>query len=379
MRTKDMMRNKSFCALPWTGFIVEQDGNVKNCVLAQETLGNINDRDIKDIMEGEANTRIKKQMLADLKPKSCAGCHKLEQDKNRFDIISQRLYYLKELQQVNQDLYDRLEDFELHTVDLRWTNQCNQACVYCGPRNSTMWAKEVGERPMMTQEAKTKLKDYVYANVANLKNVYLAGGEPTLMNENIEFLTLLLEKNPSVTLRVNTNLSNTETKVAKLIRQFKNVHWTVSVEATGDRYNYIRFGGDWQNFTNNLKTIMSTENHKISFNMLYLVLNWRELFNCIDYLKTLGFHDNSFVVGPPTGPTYLDLRNLPDQKLQWVRSEIAKRLEHSSYLLKDGYLNLLQHMDLPFAKDLEATKSKLKSLDIRRNIDSRLIIPELYD
>lgn len=378
MRTKDMMRNKSFCALPWTGFIVEQDGNVKNCVLAQESLGNINDRDIKDIMEGEVNTKIKKQMLADLKPKSCAGCHKLEQDKNRFDIISQRLYYLKELQQVNQDLYDRLEDFELHTVDLRWTNQCNQACVYCGPRNSTMWAKEVGERPMMTQEAKTKLKDYVYANVANLKNVYLAGGEPTLMNENIEFLTLLLEKNPSVTLRVNTNLSNTETKVAKLIRQFENVHWTVSVEATGDRYNYIRFGGDWQNFTQNLKTIMGTE-HKISFNMLYLVLNWRELFNCIDYLKTLGFHDNSFVVGPLTGPTYLDLRNLPDHKLEWVRSEITKRLEHSSYLLKDGYLNLLQHMDLPFAKDLEATKSKLKSLDIRRNIDSRLIIPELYD
>jgi len=327
-----MMRNKSFCALPWTGFIVEQDGNVKNCVLAQESLGNINHSDIKDIMEGEVNTRIKKQMLADLKPKSCAGCHKLEQDKNRFDIISQRLYYLKELQQVNKALYDRLEQFELHTVDLRWTNQCNQACVYCGPRNSTMWAKEIGERPMMTPEAKSRLKDYVYANVANLKNVYLAGGEPTLMNENIEFLTLLLEKNPSVTLRVNTNLSNTETKVAKLIKQFENVHWTVSVEATGDRYNYIRFGGDWQNFTSNLKSIMAIKNHKISFNMLYLVLNWRELFNCIDYLKALGFHDNSFVVGPLTGPTYLDLRNLPDHKLDWVRYEITGRMEQASYL-----------------------------------------------
>jgi len=36
-------------------------------------------------------------------------------------------------------------------------------------------------------------------------------------------------------------------------------------------------------------------------------------------------------------------------------------------------------MDLPFDKDIEATKTKLHAMDVRRNIDSRSIIPELYD
>jgi hypothetical protein len=39
MKPKQILTNKSFCALPWTGFIVQQNGDVKNCVLADKVLG----------------------------------------------------------------------------------------------------------------------------------------------------------------------------------------------------------------------------------------------------------------------------------------------------------------------------------------------------
>ena len=380
MKPKQILMNKSFCPLPWTGFIVQQNGDVKNCVLAKKTLGNLRERTVQEIMSGAENTEIKEQMLSDSKPSSCEGCHRLEQGKSNLDIISERLYYIKELRDVDPELYDQLSNFNLHTVDIRWTNQCNQACVYCGPHNSTLWEKEVGASEVMSLESKKALRDYIFQNVSQLKNVYLAGGEPTLMNENIAFLKLLLERNPKVHLRVNTNLSNIQTKVARLIMQFENVHWIVSVESTGDHYDYIRYGGSWQRLVDNISTVRLVPGHKVSFNMLYCILNHKEIFNCIDFLVSMGFHNNSFVVGPVIGPRWLNIRNLPAKKLEWCKSELQQRIEKKpGFLLEDGLRNLWSYLDEAFAPDLDESFRRLREIDQRRGLDSKKVIPELYD
>jgi len=179
MDAKQLIKNKSFCPLPWTGFIVRQNGDIKNCILSTQVIGNIDDAPIGEILNGDKNQKIKRQMLLDQKPASCAGCYKLEESKNNFDIVSQRIYYLKELREVDRNLYDQIENFDLHTVDIRWTNQCNQACVYCGPHNSSLWGKETTPGKIMSIEAKNAVRTYIFNNVHKLKNVYLAGGEPT--------------------------------------------------------------------------------------------------------------------------------------------------------------------------------------------------------
>ena len=380
MDPKQLLKNKSFCPLPWTGFIVHQNGNIRNCILAKDIIGNINDNTIQEVLTGEKNTEIKKQMLADQKPSSCAGCHRLEEGKKNFDIISQRIYYLKELRNVDRSLYDQIENFDLHTVDIRWTNQCNQACVYCGPHNSTLWAKEVGPREMMTPQAKEAVREFIFDNVHQLKNVYLAGGEPTLMNENIQFLQLLKEKNPDVQLRVNTNLNSITTKVAKLIQEFDNVHWIASVESMNEHYNYIRHGGSWDQFCKNLEVIRKIKGHKVSFNMLHCLLNHLEIFNCIDFLRDLGFHNNSFVLGPVYEPEYLNIRNLPESEIDLVKQELQKRIDDKpGFILEDGYVNLLRYLDTPFDKNLEESFRQLAILDKRRNTDSSKIFKDLYD
>jgi len=379
MDAKEILTNKSFCPLPWTGFIVQQNGDVKNCVLSKEIIGNIDTHSIEEILAGKKNIKIKEEMLADKKPDSCVGCYQLEKNKNNFDIISQRIYYIKELRGVDPLLYDQIINFNLHTVDIRWTNQCNQACVYCGPHNSTVWEKEIGASKIMSTIAKTAIRNFIFNNIKQLRNVYLAGGEPTLMNENLEFLNLLLKENPNVTLRVNTNLSNIDTKIANLIKQFKNVHWIVSVESTEKHYEYIRYGGNWKKFCNNLEEIKKINGHKISFNMLYCILNYLEIFRCVDYLTTLGFHNNSFVLGPVYGPVYLNVLNLPNEKIQQARAELNRRINSSpGFILEDGYINLLKYLDTPFKKNIEKSFLELKKLDNRRRIDSTSIFKELY-
>ena len=206
----------------------------------------------------------------------------------------------------------------------------------------------------------------------------MAGGEPLLMKENLELLELLQKTNPNVNLRINTNLSKTNTRVFDKICEFPNVHWTVSVETMADEFEYIRYGGCWEDFLENLKSIQQLD-HKISFNMLWFLLNYRSVFECVDYLKSLGFHNNSFIIGALLKPEYLNIRHLPEHVLNLLKVEIHNRLDiRPGYLLEDSYKNMLSYIEQPFEKDLDESFKKIKTMDQRRNIDSSKIFTDLY-
>ena len=380
MDPKDYIKNKSFCPLPWTGFYIEPSGLVKNCVVAKDFIGNIKDTDVLSIMKGDKNLAIKAAMIADTKPSSCQACHRLEEGKKSFDIVSSRLYYLKSLKDVPMSTYKDMDGFNLRHVDVRWQNTCNFACVYCGPVFSSKWEQELGLKvDQPDKDKKKELKRYIFDNAANLKNVYLAGGEPLLMTENEEFLQRLLDVNPDVSLRINTNLSKTGTKIFDLIMRFKDVHWTVSVEAMSDRFEYIRWGGSWMDFNDNLNEIKKSD-HKISFNMLWFLLNGSHIFDTIDHFMSKGFQENSFVLGPVLGPRHLDIRNLSADALQSLEEELMKRINQKpGYLLQDGYEILLKHLRTPFVADLAKSMARISEMDQRRRVDSSKIFTELYE
>jgi radical SAM protein with 4Fe4S-binding SPASM domain len=379
MDPKEILTNKSFCVLPWTGFELEPNGNVKNCIISKEKLGNIEQQDIESVLLGEKNTALKEKMLADQKPNNCSGCYLQEEGRNNISSISSRLYYTKELAPyIDTNLYNSAENFSLHHVDLRWTNHCNQACVYCGPTYSSKWAQELDVKIKSNTDARTRVKEYVFKNIKQLKNVYLAGGEPMLMNENKVFLETLLKENPAVSIRVNTNLSSTSTGIFDLLCKFKNVHWTVSVETIEKEYEYVRYHGSWRDFLTNLKQIQQLD-HKITFNMLYFVLNYKSLFLTVDFFKQLGFHENSFVIGPLYNPEYLNILNLPNIILDDIKKLFSLRIETSEHYLKNSYQNILRYIShTPWNKNINSFRKNISLLDIRRKQSAEETFPELF-
>lgn len=381
MDAKKLLTNKSVCVLPWTGFELEPDGSVKNCVISTEVLGNINKTPIKDILSGSKNIYHKQQMLDDRKPKNCQGCYLQETGRSNMSSISSRLYYLREVgAKTNLDIYDDKKNFKLKHVDLRWTNSCNQACVYCSPSLSSKWAQELGVKVNSEKEARQEVKNFVFENITNLQNVYLAGGEPMLMKENLEFLKLLKEKNPECMIRVNTNLSTTETGIFDLLVSFPNVHWTVSVETTEREYEYIRYHGSWDDFQKNLTTIKKLQ-HKISFNMLHFILNYESLFECIDHFRGIGFHDNSFVIGPLYTPRHLNLLNLPSYMIDRVIKKIHRRLDEKPMgYLRNSYENLITYYSTTkWDKDISNFIEQTKIRDNRRGTNCFDIFPRLFE
>ena len=380
MNARDLLKNKSICTLPWTGFELEPGGTVKNCIISKNKLGDINKTNIKDILHGKENIELKKSMLKDQMPGNCSGCYMQEKNTTNLSNISSRLYYLKELgTKVDLNFFDQVKNFSLKHVDLRWTNSCNQACVYCGPEYSSKWAKEMTVKVKSDVVARQEVKNFVFENISGLENVYLAGGEPMLMKENYEFLKLLKEKNPDCHIRVNTNLSTTQTGIFELLCDFKNVHWTVSVETIEAEYEYIRHHGSWADFVNNLSVIRKLD-HKISFNMLHFILNYNSIFDCIDYLKGIGYHDNSFIIGPLYAPRHYNILNLPDVMLDKVKGTLKQKLqEKPTGYLKNSYQNLLTYYSsTPWQKDIDLFLQTTKTQDKRRNVSCRKVFGKLF-
>jgi len=378
MTPKDVLTNKHFCPMPWTGLMYNFDGRVKNCIRSDTVtgaLGNIKDSPIEEILLGPIN--VNKQIdITNNKPASgCHTCYNLEHGKEGFDIISDRIFYIREFKRTPLDTYQP-NNFDLQTIDVRWTNLCNFACVYCGPEFSSNWANELSKKIEQPAEQQQKdFKEYIHRHAKNLKHVYLAGGEPLLMKENLELLQKL---NPNVNLRINTNLSKVDTGVFDAVCRFKNVHWTVSAETIEDEFEYIRFGGRWQDFLDNLNTIRQLD-HKISFNMLWFLLNYDTVFECVDYLKGLGFHNNSFVIGALLTPDYLNIRHLPENVLHLLKLKLESRInENPGYLLEDSYRNMLHYITQPIEKNLTNSFEQLAVMDQRRGVDSSKIFTELY-
>jgi MoaA/NifB/PqqE/SkfB family radical SAM enzyme len=375
---KQVLTNKCFCPMPWAGLMYNFDGTVKNCIRSAGPIGNVKNNSIEEILHGAVNADTQQSMLQDQPGSNCYPCYELEGSKQKHNIVSDRIFYIKELKRIPLDVY-RPGNHELNAIDVRWSNLCNFACVYCSPEYSSQWASELkvfAITPDNTQ--KENFKKYIFDHAPQLKHVYLAGGEPLLMKENLELLERLQQTNPDVNLRINTNLSKVDTKVFDLICEFKNVHWTVSVETMDDEFEYIRYGGRWQDFLDNLSRIKQLD-HKISFNMLWFLLNYKSLFDCVDFFRAQGFHPNSFVIGALLTPLHLNIRHLPNTVLKSLEAVLVDRIEqHPGYLLEDSYTNLLRYIQQPFDKTLEQSLTKIAKLDQRRGIDSKKIFKDLY-
>ena len=377
MTPKDLLTNPYFCPMPWTGMMYNFNGKVKNCIRSVQTLpiGNIKDSPIEEILTGQENVK-RQSLICNKQPvPSCQTCYDVEHGKNGFDIISDRVFYIKELKKVPTSTYIP-GNFDLQTVDIRWSNLCNFACVYCSSEFSSRWADELKIHPALPNDSQiADFKNYIFKHANKLKHVYLAGGEPLLMKENIEFLELL---DPDVNLRINTNLSKVDTSIFEKVCTFKNVHWTISIESTNDEFEYIRHGGRWLDFLENLLTVGQLD-HKVTFNMLWFLLNYKSVFDCVDFLKSIGFHNNSFVIGALLTPEYLNIRHLPQTATEELIDKLELKIaENPGYLLEDSYKNMLHYIQIPMEKTLEDSFKQLNILDQRRGVDSSKVFKDLY-
>jgi len=355
------------CPLPWTGIAVEPDGMVKNCAVSSIPLGNLKFQPIKDILDGYTNQDIRTSLTYDAWPTACNQCKSVEQID---PLFSNRAYQLELHQDVNIDYAGK---HSLTQLDLRWSNTCNYACVYCSPTLSSQWARELSQQVNADREHFVKLKEYAFANLSNVKEVYLAGGEPLLIKENLELLEELHQINPDCLVRITTNASNLTNKIYEQIKQFKNVKWEVSVEATGAQFEYIRYPGVWSEFERNLKQLL-TEWDNVGITMNYFLLTADTIIETGLYINSLGVDLNKIAVHTVTGPKFLDARNIKD--LDKITAYLNTYTETAT-TFGQSIQNCRDFLTKPFDKDPANVVYSLNNIDQRRTLNFTTTFPNL--
>jgi hypothetical protein len=169
------------------------------------------------------------------------------------------------------------------------------------------------------------------------------------MKDNADLLEKMYVINPDIEIRINSNISNTNTPVFELLKKFNNVKWTISVDSTADSFEYMRWPGKWSQFTHNLQEIKKIVGDQINFNMVWCILNDIEIFDAVDYLLEQGFHENMFIVQCLTSPSPLSVLNLPKEKKEQLKDKIYQRqqLSNPSWWLYKSLSSMYNFLDQP--------------------------------
>lgn len=378
-----------FCAAPWTGLYIDPSGRVDNCCISKNDIGNVNEHHVNDIVAGTRNLAVKQDMLANLRVKGCDSCFRNDPS-HRFQN-----FWNTEYTQLGDDYFANTDNFSLKYLDLRWNNTCNYACIYCGAGCSSLWAdietkKDANTIDIIPVDQKTtrsrqSLLDYVIANVSEIEHIYLAGGEPLMLKENVQVMDAVLAAGSQCRIVVNTNLSRLEgNAVFERLKQHRNVQWLISGETSHEQYEYIRWPGVWSDFHRNLGIIndLRDRGHTMSFNFVVMNLNALSVWDFVDLLgKDFGVDQRSITA---------NLYNMRDSTGEFAIQRLPQALRDLARQRAQGYRvlgvdNFLDALNDPMPEyrpglfGLEITVERLAELDRDRGLESRKIFKHLYD
>ena len=367
-------QSKNFCAVPWNHFEIFTNGDVQTCSKGH-VFGNIKDQPLDQILQSPGIQSIKQDLLADRASSNCRGCHQLSTGTEHFDL---RNHYNPMFKNFDID-YEDITAFELNGVDLHWDNTCNFKCVYCTPLQSSLIAQEQGIPVTRTDnENIDKIIALIVKNQNTMKEIYFSGGEPLLIKHNVKLLKEIT--NTQLPIRINSNISqavDTNPAFAEL-KRFKNVLWTVSAECQGEQFNYVRNGGNWNQFLHNLNTV-KTLGHQVRLNLVWFVANVTSMFNTIEYfVQEHGISD--ITINQLGGHEYLRARHAPTDLKQQAQEQLNRLLASGVIEEKSNvWYNIARcSRELEIAESNPAGYTEyFDRLDQLRGTNWRQVFPEL--
>lgn len=295
------MISPTICPYPFAHQHIDPNGDIKYCCNAMPGTHtadsgqqyNVKTHTMLEAWNSPDIRQLRQDLIAGLEPKSCEGCWKRESADHTqgssmrlqaahgqipIDTILDRIEYA---QTHDGHVVDHPHDFQIMSGNL-----CNLACKMCGPRYSNTWSKffrrqgfqtlnEVkfnrsggafagaddsaiylaGDQDWpITNPLNTVLPDYY----ADIRHIFLTGGEPTLISQNIEFLEELVTTGDSqhIELRFSTNLTNINQRLLNVLDHFGRIGINMSLDGMSDIAYIQRTPSNWQQILKNTDYLM---------------------------------------------------------------------------------------------------------------------------
>lgn len=399
------MSSKTLCPLPWIHLATHPVGEVSVCCKSdmQNSSGHAKNDDVlhrmnlaKDSIENIRNSdsfkRIRLQMLNNEIPEACRGCF----DAEKKGLCSKRMREtqdypvdLDSLQKITQP--DGSTSAPLKFLELRLGNRCNLKCITCNPMSSSFWEEDA-------QALKNKFSielphDYLACNSSmfnwpeheqfweqfnshkeSINRIHVNGGEPTLNMKHQEFLKELVRfgRSKEIELLYNINLTNIPDELISLWNQFKKTTIHASIDAVGERNDYIRFPSKWNKIEQNFRKL-SDQQFEIG------VLQTISCFNFF-YLEDMSEWLHSFA--PKVGiiynyvdsPSHFSPMIIPPAERKKAILQLTKLPPNNVQDIFRKYFN-----DEHLVRELKTFYKAVEALDTLRKTNSLRIFPKLYE
>lgn len=337
----------TFCVLPWIQLYKMQNGRRSFCCYSCTPLGT--DAEITD---------LKKNILDNIPVKNCEYCYNLERNNSFSPRQKESSIWLKHKEVKN--LVSSPEKFNVMSLDLRNDNKCNLACISCSPASSSLWAKELGIKIRSTE------KFYDIRNYKELKKVYLAGGEPLIIDSYLNLIKYLANERPDIELVINTNLSRLPDSVIDDLKKINKCSITVSVDSYGAVNEYHRYPLKWSKFLKNLYKLKDTGipilfNTVIDAVSVFGMAKMKELDNIPEYWNLVIMDTKKELL----------LENIP-QEFKQSAIENLKAFQDSVFYSRDQmFRNKIDYSKKLIDKNgnYKLLSNYIQDLDTRRNIN----------
>ncbi len=412
---------KTFCPLPWIHLATRPNGDVRVCCTANASgAGIVDDKEVgliknsgknlnllshtvEEIWNSDSMKNIRLQMLDNKIPPSCTKCF----DEEAKGITSKRQWETIQWRErldidkiVAKTSVDGTLPVDIPYFDLRLGNLCQLKCIMCSPHDSSSWIKdwklqypnyktielkqdqEWNRHYNYTWYQKSSFLDSMKEQSKNIKELYFAGGEPLLIPEHYKILEFMIETDSAknCVLRYNSNGLELSEKLFDLWNHFKEVRFNFSIDAVGEKNDYIRYPSDWNSVVKNLHILDNTPDHvhiNIScavqlLNILYLpeLAEWKVKQN----FKKIHSDLKNGVIGTHLVylPSYLNIKVLPLHLKKLAANRIRDYTKNPRWI---GFIDYMMSED--WSHKLPSTIEYLESCDNTRGLDFRQIFTEL--
>jgi len=286
---------KTFCPIPWNFQAVRNNGDIRICCQANVTKNqgvvrhsdgtsyNAGRDSFMDAKNADLMKDVRLKMLKGEWAEECGRCKSEEEA----GLQSRRIYELQHWDYSYKDaVRDTAPDGSITVrnqyYDLRFGNLCNLACRMCGPTDSHTWYEQwLGyhggtsyEDTHGTVELKRNAKgrlettDYdwhnsetfweqIEKNIPYIEHVYMAGGEPMMIERHYEFLQRCIDSGyaDKITIEYNTNMTSLPPRVLKMWEKFKQIRVGCSLDGMGSVLEYQRWPIKWKQAHKNLDKV----------------------------------------------------------------------------------------------------------------------------
>lgn len=402
------MIDKVYCLLPWVHFQVWPNGDAFPCCFSandyeKNKLGNVKDfSKLEDIANSPKQMDLRVRMRDGGPLPECTNCVKSEQVSGtsfRLDFKqSFRPYMSTDVEEVINTMQPdgTLKNFKMKYMDVRFSTICNQKCRTCGPHFSSSWAAETAKatnnKLMIKVEKVSSQSSAIHAEILNTVDdidvFYFAGGEPLVTPEHFDILEKVDLTNKTVV--YNTNFSNLNWKNYNVIDIWKKIpRLTIhaSIDATFDKYNYMRSGTDFNTIVDHFgkfHAAIDNSYHKISINLTVSALNVLYLPEILTDFMKLGFlHEDGLAVNTSFvfNPNHFKITLFTEQQKQVIKDKLL------AFANADGNGRFIGniHSVINFMESeddsslLDVFKEKVAEIDSLRSESFAQTFPELSD